>query len=129
MCHIRQRHDGGRRDAWHWHVETCEPGYGTPMDPRIWHTWIDGHAPAHLMNAFVTALAHDAPLQRGMFDRTAHHSVVQQPSPLTPQQVVEAHTARLDAVRSQARAAPRPQQPKLTSAPAKTGTSRPTARR
>ncbi|MEU3299707.1 DUF317 domain-containing protein [Streptomyces sp. NPDC006678] len=129
MCRIRQRHDSSGRDAWLWHVETCEPGYGTPMGPRIWHAWIDGQAPAHLVSAFITALAHDAPLQRGMFDRTAHHSVVQQPSPFTPRQVVEAHTARLNAVRAQARAARRTPQPKPRRATVKTGASRSTARR
>ncbi|WP_053924684.1 hypothetical protein [Streptomyces chattanoogensis] len=60
-----------------------------------------------------------------MYDRTAHHSVVQRPSPLTPQQVVEAHTARLDADRAQARAACRQQQrPKTATA----RTSHPAAR-
>ncbi|NIY65614.1 hypothetical protein SMALB_3619 [Streptomyces malaysiensis] len=130
MCSVRQRHDGGRHHAWHWHVETREPGYGTPMGPRIWHAWIDGHAPAHLMNAFVAALASQAPLRRGLFDRTAHHSVVQNPSPLTPEQVVEVHTARLDTVRAQARAARRQQLPNPTTAtPVKAGTPRPAARR
>lgn len=130
MCYVRQRHNGGRHRTWHWHVETCEPGYGTPMGPRIWHAWIDGHAPAHLMNAFVTALAHNAPLRRALFDHTVHHSAVQKPSRLTPGQVVEAHTARLDTVRAQARATRRQQQPNPTTAtPVKASTPRPTARR
>ncbi|MEU1629229.1 DUF317 domain-containing protein [Streptomyces sp. NPDC020096] len=129
MCHVelRLRHDLHGEPA-HWHVETCEPGYGTPIGPRIWHAWFDSRTPTHLVNAFVTALADPAPLQRGMYDRTAHHSVVQRPSPLAPQQVVEAHTARLDALRAQARAARR-QQPKTAVAPAKTGTTRATAHR
>ncbi|WP_308295305.1 hypothetical protein [Streptomyces sp. PSAA01] len=82
------------------------------------------------MNAFSTALAHDAPLRRALFDRTAHHSAVQKPSPLTPERVVEAHTARLDTVRAQARAARRQQQPNPTTAtPVRAGTPRPAARR
>ncbi|MCC2275582.1 DUF317 domain-containing protein [Streptomyces sp. ET3-23] len=127
MCHVELRRDGEDALAG-WHVETCEPGYGTPIGPRIWHAWFDSRTPAHLVDAFVTALADPAPLQRGMYERTAHHSVVQQPSLLTPQQVVEAHTARLDALRAQARAVRR-QQPKAAAAPAKAGTTRATAHR
>ncbi|MEU3093224.1 ROK family protein, partial [Streptomyces massasporeus] len=33
------------------------------------------------------------PLQRGMYDRTGHYSAAQEPSPLRPQQVVDAHAA------------------------------------
>ncbi|TQK98983.1 uncharacterized protein DUF317 [Streptomyces puniciscabiei] len=130
MCHVELllRRDLGDCEPARWNVETCEPGYGTPRGPRIWHAWFDSRTPAHLVNAFVTALADPAPLQRGMYDRTAHYSVVQQPSPLTPQQVVAAHTARLDALRAQARAARR-RQPKTTAAPAKTSTTRATAHR
>ncbi|WP_407549060.1 DUF317 domain-containing protein [Streptomyces sp. Pv4-95] len=101
MCHAERRARGG------WHIETGEPGHGSPMGPCIWHAWFDDQAPDHLVGAFITALADPAPLQRGMFDRTAHHSVVQQPSPLAPEQVVDAHTSRLDALRAQARAARR----------------------
>nr|WP_322784886.1 hypothetical protein [Streptomyces justiciae] len=65
-----------------------------------------------------------------MYERTAHHSVVQEPSPLTPQQIVAAHTRRLDAIRAQARAARRQQQtPTAAQAPATSPAARPTARR
>ncbi|MFD5111677.1 DUF317 domain-containing protein [Streptomyces sp. NPDC058391] len=127
MCHVEQRPDHGDARGF-WHIETCEPGHGTPMGPRIWHAWFDGHAPDHLVGAFITALANTAPLQRGMFDRTAHHSVVQKPSPLTPEQVVAAHTTRLDTVRAQVRAARRRQEPN-PAAPATTGIARPATRR
>jgi hypothetical protein len=108
-----------------WHVEARDPEHS--QGPRLWHAWFDGHAPTHLVAAFVTALAESAPLQRGMYDRTAHHSVVQEPSLLGPQQIVEAHTARLIGIRKQARAAHR--RPKTATLPAKADTARPTARR
>ncbi|MFJ8676341.1 DUF317 domain-containing protein [Streptomyces sp. NPDC093589] len=106
MCHVERQTDQADARAY-WHVETCEPGHGTPMGARIWHAWVDGRAPGHLMGAFITALADPAPLQRGMFDRTGHHSVTQQRSALRPEQVVEAHTRRLQAARARARAARR----------------------
>lgn len=113
MCHIELR-PLGDRDAPSWHVETREQGHGHPVGPRIWHAWFDHRTPSHLVSAFVTALTDTAPLQRGMYDRTAHYSVEQESSPLTPQQVVNAHTARLDALRIQARAARRRQRPATT---------------
>ncbi|WP_079124508.1 DUF317 domain-containing protein [Streptomyces sp. NBRC 110611] len=131
MCHVEQRRDQDDVTMY-WHVETCEPGHGTPKGRRIWHGFFNGRTPEHLVTAFVTALAEPAPLQRGMYDRTAHHGTVQQPSPLAPQQVVEAHTARLSTIRAQARAArrqQRQQQHDSTTAPAMVGTARPAARR
>src|SRR5690606_41024650 len=62
-----------------------------------------------LVGAFLGALADQSPLQRGMFDRTAHYSAVQEPSPLRPQQGVDAHTARVKTLRAQARAVRRQQ--------------------
>jgi hypothetical protein len=127
MCHVEHRIDSDDARGSSWHIETRRPGYGTPMGPRIWHAWLDDLAPDHLVSAFITALADPAPLQRAMYDRTAHHSVVQKPSPLTPEQVVEAHTARLAGIRKQARTTHR--QPKTATPPAKADTARPTARR
>lgn len=110
-------------------MEVNEPGHGILRGRRLWHAAFDSRTPVHLVDAFVTSLADPAPLQRGMYERTAHHSVVQEPSALTPQQVVAAHTSRLDMIRAQARAA-RPQQPPTTAqAPATSPATRPTARR
>ncbi|MFD9967744.1 DUF317 domain-containing protein [Streptomyces sp. NPDC059011] len=128
MCHVKQRSEQGEILAG-WHVETREPGHGTQMSRRIWHAWFDGHTPAHLVDAFVTSLADTAPLQRGMYERTAHHSVVQKPSPLTPEQSVQAHTARLAGIREQARAAQRQHRTNATTPPPKAGTVRSPARR
>src|SRR5690606_42076701 len=61
------------------------------------------------VGASLGALADQSPLQRGMFDRTAHYSALQEPSPLRPQQVVDAHTARVKTLRAQARAVRRQQ--------------------
>lgn len=118
MCHVELRTDPINGGTPHWHVEAAEPRPGT-LGERIWHASFDGHTPAHLVDAFVFALADPAPLQRGMYERTAHHSAVQKPSrPLTRQQVLYAHTTRLDTLHTQARAARRQEQPPTAAAPA-----------
>ncbi|MGW3009588.1 DUF317 domain-containing protein [Streptomyces sp. NPDC001219] len=127
MCHVERRTDQEDSRGF-WRVEACQPGYGTPMGPRIWHAWFDARVPDHLVGAFITALADPAPLQRAMFDRTAHYSAVQKPSPLTPQQVVDAHVTRLDALRARARAARRSQGPAVATAPALPTPHRPARR-
>ncbi|MFI8307721.1 DUF317 domain-containing protein [Streptomyces sp. NPDC085927] len=115
MCSI-ELHPLAFRDAPSWHIETHETGFdGHPGRP-IWHARFHEHTPVHLVNAFVTALADSSPLQRGMYDRAAHYSAVQEPSPLTPKQVVAAHITRLDALRAQARTARRKQQPATSKA-------------
>ncbi|MGY4957918.1 DUF317 domain-containing protein [Streptomyces nigrescens] len=117
MCHVELRTDIGDGRMPHWHIEATEPAPGI-LGARIWHASFDEHTPAHLVDAFVTALADPAPLQRGRYERTAHHSAVPKPSrPLTRQQVLDAHTTRLDALRTQARAARR-EQPAPAMAPA-----------
>ncbi|WP_330347815.1 DUF317 domain-containing protein [Streptomyces sp. NBC_00582] len=126
MCHIELRHLDGH-DAPSWHIETRERGYGDYPGPRIWHAYFNSRTPARLVTAFIAALADTSPLQRGMFNRTAHYSVVQEQSPLTPRQVVAAHTARLDALRTQARAARR-QRPTTAKAPAPPSTATPLRR-
>ncbi|MFD5492697.1 DUF317 domain-containing protein [Streptomyces sp. NPDC127091] len=113
-CRVERRPD--RTAAVSWHVEAHEPGHG-PRGPRLWHAWFDARTPTRLVDAFVTALADPAPLQRGMYDRTAHDAV-QEPSPLSSQHVVDAHTERLRALRAQTRAARRHPQPETAKAPA-----------
>ena len=129
MCRIRHRTDPDDALRNSWHIETCKPGHGTPRGPRIWHAWIDDLAPAHLVGAFITALADPAPLQRAMYDRTAHYSAVQTRSPLTPEQVVAAHATRLDTVRAQARTARRQQRTQPAATPATASAARPAIRR
>nr|WP_308436809.1 DUF317 domain-containing protein [Streptomyces poonensis] len=128
MCRLELRHLG-RHEAPSRCIETRERGHGGHDGPLIWRAYLDGRTPTHLVNAFVTALADGAPLQRGIHDPTAHHSVVQQPSPLTPQEVVAAHTARLRAIRAQARAARRRQRLTTTAAATAASNPRPAARR
>ncbi|MGW0137554.1 DUF317 domain-containing protein [Streptomyces calvus] len=126
-CHIELRNlDVDRPPA--WCVETCEPGHDGYAGRLLWRVWFSDRIPAHLVNAFVTALTDTAPFQRGMHDQTAHYSVVQQPSPLTPTQVVEAHITRLDALRAQARADRRRQRLSTAKAPAPSSTAAPLRR-
>ncbi|MFJ9707315.1 DUF317 domain-containing protein [Streptomyces sp. NPDC101234] len=47
--------------------------------PRLWEARFAARIPRPLVNAFVTALADPSPLQRGIHDRTAHYSAVQEP--------------------------------------------------
>ncbi|MFH9612820.1 DUF317 domain-containing protein [Streptomyces pratensis] len=128
MCHVHRPTDEG---VWRssWRVETCQPGYETPMGPRIWHAFIDESMPEPLVGAFAAALADPAPLQRAMYDRTAHYSAEQSRSRLTPEDVVTAHSARLDAIRVQARAARRQQRTQPAVTPATARAVRPAVRR
>ncbi|MER6531640.1 DUF317 domain-containing protein [Streptomyces sp. NPDC001508] len=114
MGHIELRHlDSKVTES--WHIDVCEPGYGDPWGPRIWHARFDSHTPSHLVTAFITALVDPAPLQRGFFDATAHYSAVQERSQLRPQQVVDAHADRLASLGTRARTARRREQPATTS--------------
>ncbi|MFI1185790.1 DUF317 domain-containing protein [Streptomyces californicus] len=115
------------RDLPSWHIETSEPR-GEFSGPRIWHAYLDEHTPPHLVTSFLTALTNPSPLQRGMYERTVHYSAVQKPSPLHPQQVVDAHTTRISSLRTQARSASR-QRTKPATTPANTNPARPAARR
>ncbi|MFE4546663.1 DUF317 domain-containing protein [Streptomyces sp. NPDC056785] len=125
MCHIERRPMSEFHDRPSWHIETRDARYA---GPRIWHTFLDEHVPDHLASACLEALTDQSPLQRGMFDRTAHHSAVKEQSPLRPQQVIDAHTTRMKAIRAQARIARRPQTTPATR-PAPASAAQPAARR
>lgn len=134
-CKVERRPENGQGtvpwrqpDHVSWHIEVHDRPEVFVRGSRLWHAFFDGHTPEHLVTAFVTALADPAPLQRAMFDRTAHYSVVQRPSPLTPQQTVDAHTTRINSLRAQARSARR-QRTKPAATPAPTGTAQPAALR
>lgn len=129
MCHVTKRHDPVDAQTSSWHIEVCTPGHGTPMGPRIWHAWFARNTPEHLVHTFIDALAGPAPLQRGMYDRTSHHSVVQEPSPLTPAQVVAAHVTRLNTIRKQASATRQRQRGAPATAAARASAAPPGARR
>ncbi len=115
MCHIELRTLNEFHDRPSWHVETREPDHGQFRGPHIWHAYFDERTPTHLVGAFLAALADPSPLQRGMYDRTGHYSAVQEPSPLRPQLVADAHTARIASLRARARSA-RQQQTKPATA-------------
>nr|WP_203621490.1 DUF317 domain-containing protein [Streptomyces anulatus] len=127
MCRIELRQLSKFQESPSWHIETSEPN-GEFSGPRIWHAHLDEITPTHLVTSFLTALADPSPLQRGMNERTVHYSAVQKPSPLHPQQVVDAHTTRISSLRTQARSARR-KQTKPATTPAKTNPARPAARR
>lgn len=128
MCTIEHRPVSELHDTPEWHIETHETNFHELGGRRIWHAHFHQNVPAHLVNAFVTALTDTAPLQRGMHEPTAHYRAVQEPSPLSPQQVVDAHTDRLKAITARVRAARR-RQTKPAPAPMHTRTAQPAARR
>ncbi|MFC0844750.1 hypothetical protein ACFH04_13680 [Streptomyces noboritoensis] len=68
------------------------------------------------MDGLVGQLLSTAPIVRGKFNLD-HHGALQRPSPLTLEQVAEAHFQRLDTFTAQARARQRAQRP-TTNAPA-----------
>ncbi|CAB72357.1 MULTISPECIES: DUF317 domain-containing protein [Streptomyces] len=128
MCHIERRPTSEFHERPSWHIEVRDAHDTQYPGPRIWHAYLDEHAPDHLVGAFLSALTDQSPLQRGMFDRTAHYSAVKEPSPLRPQQVVDAHTSRVKVLRAQARAMRR-QQTAPAKPPAPTTAVQPAARR
>ncbi|WP_408058268.1 DUF317 domain-containing protein [Streptomyces tauricus] len=107
MCHIARRTLNEFHDRPSWYIETREPNHGEFHGPRIWHAYFDERTPTRLVGAFLTALADRSPLQRGMYDRTGHYNAVQEPSSLSPQQVADAHTARIESLRARVRSARR----------------------
>ncbi|MFG2924213.1 DUF317 domain-containing protein [Streptomyces sp. NPDC048305] len=109
MCHIERRTLSGFHDRPSWHIQTRDARDVQFPKPLIWHAYFDEHTPARIVGAFFTALTDQAPVQRGLFDQTAHHRAVQERSHLHPQQVVDAYTARMKANRAQARIARRQQ--------------------
>ncbi|MFE2942962.1 DUF317 domain-containing protein [Streptomyces sp. NPDC059255] len=119
MCRV-EPYPLDRSEPMDWRVVAHERGYGYPDGRRIWSAWFNSRTPVHLVNTFVTALVDTAPLQREMYARTAHCSATHERSPLTPQQVVNAHTTRLNALSAQARAAKR-HKPTTAVAPAQPG--------
>ncbi|MFD4786526.1 DUF317 domain-containing protein [Streptomyces sp. NPDC058459] len=128
MCHIERRPLNEFRDRPSWHIEMRDASDARYPGPRLWHAYLDENVPDHLAYAFLQGLTDPNPLQRGMFDRTAHHSAVKEPSPLRPQQVVDAHTARMKTIHAQVRTARR-QQTTPATRPASASAAQPAARR
>lgn len=128
MCAIEHRSPSSLHDEPEWIVETTGPGYGVDPGRRIWKARFHTNTPAYLVNAFLAALTDTAPLQRSRFEDLGHHSAVQVRSPLSPEQVVAAHTDRIKAITAQAaRSARRRQRPDTPQVPAPapaTGTAR-----
>ncbi|MFD6624760.1 DUF317 domain-containing protein [Streptomyces diastaticus] len=104
LCRVHQ----SDLDRWapgsFWQIETT----AAEDDSVIWRAWASGSTPTHLVSAFAAALCDPAPLHRLKFARLGHRSVEQQPSALTAEQFVEAHTARIASLRAIVRAQQRP---------------------
>ncbi|WP_306416044.1 DUF317 domain-containing protein [Streptomyces sp. NBRC 110465] len=94
----------------------------------MWHAHLDELTPTYLISSFLTALADPSPLLRGVYERSVHHSAVQKPSALRPQQVVDAYTTRINSLRGQTRSARR-QEKKPAPSAATVNSPRPAARR
>ncbi|MEV3898396.1 DUF317 domain-containing protein [Streptomyces anulatus] len=129
MCHVEKHADQDSAQESYWRVDTCEPGHGTPRGRQIWGAWLPSPVPEFLVTAFLQALTAPEPLQRAMYDRTAHYRAVQKPSALSPEQVVQAHADRLKTIRTQVRAARRRPTTTPPTAPAPPATHRAPARR
>ncbi|MFD5453860.1 DUF317 domain-containing protein [Streptomyces olivaceus] len=128
LCRIEHRPLSEFRERPSWHVEVRKSADAEFPGPRVWHAFLDEHVPDHLAGAFFGALCDLRPLQRAMFDRTAHSSAVKESSPLSPQQVADAHAARVKAIRAKVRAVRR-QQTAPATPPTPTTAAQPAARR
>ncbi len=128
MCYIERRPASEFGHQPYWHVEARELGHRQFPGSRIWHAYFDEHTPAYLVGSFLSALVDPRPLQRGMSDCAGHYSAVQEPSPHSPQQIVDAHTQRLQSLRARSRAARR-QQTTPATPPAQGGPGQPAPRR
>ncbi|MFJ7997479.1 DUF317 domain-containing protein [Streptomyces sp. NPDC096310] len=115
MCRV-EPYSADRKEPPEWRIVAHEHGYGQPDGRDIWTGWFYRRTPVHLVNVFVTALVDTAPLQRAG-GCTASYGATQERSALTPRQVVDAHTTRLDTLRARARDAQR-RRPATTKAPA-----------
>lgn len=103
LCRISRHDDDVLANP--WYVEVRE--YQHEHAPLWWRAMFHGDTPVRLVNAFVAALTDTAPLLRGQYGDGVHHQAVQEPSRVTGQHMVDAHTARLDGLRGQVRAARR----------------------
>ncbi|MEV5878080.1 DUF317 domain-containing protein [Streptomyces sp. NPDC052101] len=114
LVHVSRetRHSGEDRPF--WRIEA----FGASWERLpFWTAWLANSPPAHVMSGFASALVSADPLQRGMHARTGY-SVTQERSPLTPEQVIETHTRRLEAARARARSARQAQKPAPHTRPA-----------
>jgi hypothetical protein len=103
-------------DGW-WIEARRDPLLDCP-GPPVWTGMIPDAAPAHLLHAFVCAVADPEPLLRGMYDRTHirdDHRL--QRSTVSGEQIVTAHNERLKSLRAQWLAAKRSARKPSSAAP------------
>ncbi|MFJ4338606.1 DUF317 domain-containing protein [Streptomyces sp. NPDC088915] len=82
-----------------WRIEVLPEYGGAPA----WRMWISGAIPEYLLDGLAEQLVTTTPVVRGMYDPESH-GALQEPSGLSPEQVVEAHFARVDAFGRRVRA-------------------------
>ncbi|NYV73259.1 DUF317 domain-containing protein [Streptomyces sp. UH6] len=103
LCQISRLDDDMLANPWYIEVRDYQHEHA----PHWWRTVFHGNTPGRLVHAFAAALTDSAPLLRSQFSDGVHHQAVQEPSRRNGQQLVEAHTSRLDVLRGQVRAARR----------------------
>lgn len=80
---------------WSVRTHTAPP----PSGRLVWHATLRPRTPPALVSALAAGLADPAPVQRSTWDRTVAPSVRQEPSLLSAEQIVAAHTERVHALR------------------------------
>ncbi|MGW4345340.1 DUF317 domain-containing protein [Streptomyces sp. NPDC004690] len=117
-----QRKENGDETATHpdrrlslsrWSGAPYERAYWTAAATRghdrghgwVWRASLDDAMPRHLLTAFVSALASDEPVQRGLYDVPHLDLVTQEERGPQAEDLAAAHDARLKAVRAAARKA------------------------
>ncbi|MFI8103417.1 DUF317 domain-containing protein [Streptomyces sp. NPDC086023] len=76
-----------------WRIEATSEYDGPPA----WRIWISGAVPERLLDGLAQQLVTTTPVVRGMYDPESN-GARQEPSGLSPEQVVDAHFARVDAI-------------------------------
>ncbi|MEU5833015.1 DUF317 domain-containing protein [Streptomyces diacarni] len=107
----------------YWHIAVRERSGPSRL---VWNLHLSGNTPAHLLTGLATALTNPEPVQREMANGS-HYNATSKRSSLTPQQVINAHKARLEKIRAQARTARR-QRPSAQPAPVPAARPTPGAR-
>ncbi|CAM5327544.1 hypothetical protein SAVIM338S_00862 [Streptomyces avidinii] len=90
-------------DRFWWRIQAVEETYGGGVE-TVWSAALDQTTPTHVMAGLIDELANPAALLRGSHDQGAHYRTTEGAVFAAGPQIVEAHSARLDAARAGARA-------------------------
>ncbi|MEV7955295.1 DUF317 domain-containing protein [Streptomyces sp. NPDC088141] len=105
ILHLR-RWTVSEGESYTWTAEAMLPT-GLGGHRALWRAYFSDRTPPHLLAGFVTALVSNEPVQRGMYAVPHHHLVTQEQTGPQAEALIAAHTERLKAARSVARAARR----------------------